>query len=80
VANDAVGCSISANSTGDLNYLQGRESAGISGQYAQIAGTRTFDIAAQATVTYSLICAHDGVSGTATLRNSVLTAIFTPAR
>jgi len=78
--NDAVGCSISANSTGDLNYVQGWESAGVEGQYAQIAGTRTFDIAEQATVTYSLVCAHDGVTADATVRNSVLTAIFTPAR
>ena len=78
--NDAVGCSISANSTGDLNYAQGWESSGVSGQYAQIAGTRTFDIAAQATVTYSLVCAQNGVSNDAELRNTVLTAIFTPAR
>jgi hypothetical protein len=63
----------------DFDYLQRWESPGTAGEFSQMAGTRTFDIAAGATVTYSLVCDHDGSSDASDLSNSVLTAIFTPA-
>jgi hypothetical protein len=78
-ATDAVGCAISVNGSVDFGFGQLWESPGNPGQYAQMAGTRTFEIVGDATVTYTLVCAHNGESGDATLRNSVLTAIFTPA-
>jgi len=62
----------------DFNYLQQWESPGADGSYAQLAGTRTFEIVAGVTVTYSLVCDHAETSPTSELFDSVLTAIFTP--
>ena len=78
-ADDDVRCSItnSAGAAIDANYLQIWESAGINGDVSQLAGTRLFNINSGATVTYKLVC--DAPSVTSTLRDSVLTAIFTPA-
>jgi len=77
---DFVRCSISDTESLDSDYTQLWESAGPSGgDWSQLAGTRVFDIAAEATVTYNLVCDHDGASGRSSVRNSVLTAIFTPA-
>lgn len=77
---DDVWCSITQLTTLlDFNYLQRWESSGWSGGFSQLAGTRTFDIAAGATATYNLVCDHIGSSGSAVVHDPVLTAIFTPA-
>jgi hypothetical protein len=79
-----VRCSIKVTSFGtinsiDMDYLQQWESAGHTGDFSQLAGTRMFDIAAGATRTFSLVCDHDGTSLGASVEDTVLTAIFTPA-
>ena len=77
-AGDTVLCSINvATATPALNidHLQQWESAGTEGGRSQMAGTRVFDIAAGEIATYDFVC----VSVDTTLRDSVLTAIFTPA-
>ena len=78
-ARDFVVCSITTGSTTDTDYPQGWLSSGTDGEFSQLAGTRMFEIAADATVTYNLVCEHIGTSGTSDLSDSVLTAIFTPA-
>jgi len=75
---DIVRCSIIAQQPPtpillDSGYQQEWTSPG--NAVSQIAGTRTFEIA----VTYSLVCDHFGASGSSSLSDSVLTAIFTPA-
>lgn len=76
---DYVRCSITTDTTHDFDYQQNWE--GGPGSYSQLAGTRTFNIAASATVSYNLVCDHNGTSGDGTtLADAVLTAIFTPAR
>lgn len=56
-----------------------RWQTGGSGRSGTLSGTRTFNVAAGATVSYSLACeTRDSVS--AVLTTSNLTAIFTPAR
>jgi hypothetical protein len=77
---DGVSCSITTASGLDLDYIQSWESPGVPGDQSQLTGTRTFDIAADATVTYNFVCSHFGTANqTSTVFNSVLTAIFTPA-
>jgi hypothetical protein len=78
-AGDTVACSITAATAFDFSYQQRWESPGPAGEASQLAGTRTFDIAAGATATYNLFCVHVGVSGSSFVDHSVLTAIFTPA-
>lgn len=79
-ANDDVGCSITTAAGVDADYLQEWESPGANGDTSQIAGTRAFAVAAGATVTYNLVCDSLGSVGSSSiLRDSVLTAIFTPA-
>lgn len=82
-AGDTARCSITTAPTPpvhDVDYLQQWESAGAGGgRFEQLAGTRVFDIAAGEIATYDLVCDHSGASGSSTLFDSVLTAIFTPA-
>jgi hypothetical protein len=81
-ANHGVSCSISASSSPaalDPDFIQRWESPGASGETAQIAGTRRFDITAGATDNYALVCAHSGNDNTSAATDAVLTAIFTPA-
>jgi hypothetical protein len=77
-SSSGVRCSITTGNVLDLNFNQGWNPAGGSGIVSQMAGTRSFDIAAGATITYNLVCRVVG-SGTANLSSTVLTAIFTPA-
>lgn len=74
-----VVCSINNGPTFDSNYLQ--QSSGDPNDDLQLAGTRTFSLAAGATGTYNLVCNLFAISATPTVvvRDSVLTAIFTPA-
>lgn len=79
-AGDGVRCSITTGTATDSAYLQQWESGGVGGgDTGQLAGTRTFDIAAGATTTYRLVCLKFGLFDGATVEDSVLTAIFTPA-
>jgi hypothetical protein len=78
-AGDDVRCSITTGTSIDVNFQQYWESAGFPGIVSQLAGTRTFNIAADATGTYNLVCGHIGESGSSQVFDSVLTAIFTPA-
>jgi hypothetical protein len=79
VAGNEVRCSITTGATVDGLALQRWESGGPNtGQHASLAGMRTFDIAAAATVTYNLVCDHVG-AGTALLEDTFVSAIFTPA-
>ena len=65
----------------DDNYLQRWAPPDIGGGSSQMAGTRVFDIARETTVTYSLVCNHTGMSaGNAQMKDTTLTAIFTPSR
>ena len=77
-AEHAVQCSITTGTTLDGDYIQYWESPGQPGRASQLAGTRTFDIAAGSTATYNLVCRHIGTFQSS-VGNSVLTAIFTPA-
>jgi hypothetical protein len=76
---DGVECSITTGEFFDTSHVQRWESPGQDGQFSQLAGTRTYDIAADQTVTYTLECEHVGASPTSDLRDTVVTAIFTPA-
>ncbi len=78
-ANDRVLCSISTSGTLDGNHQQRWESPGASGQLAQLAGVRTFDVSAGEIWDFNLVCRHNGTSGTSSVNDSVLTAIFTPS-
>ncbi len=77
-AGDRVLCSITTGTTQDSDYLQQWESPGGAGSSSQLAGTRMFDIAADATATYNLVCNHDGLLGSSLVNDAVLTAIYTP--
>ena len=79
VAGDRVRCSITSGTAFEAPFLQEFQSPGTPGDLNQIAGTRTFDVAAGSTTTFSLVCVHLG-SGDTNLRASTLTAIFTPER
>ncbi len=79
-ADDNVRCSITTDTANvDFDYVQWWQSPGSSGSQAQLAGTRTYDIAANTTVTYNLVCDHFGSNGGSNVAASVLTAVFTPA-
>lgn len=78
VAGNEVRCSITTGATLDTDALQRWESGGPNtGQHASLAGVRTFDIEANATMTYNLVCDHVG-AGTALLSATYVSAIFTP--
>lgn len=75
-----VRCSITTGTDLDLNHEQYWQSPGVTAQSEQMAGTRGFSIAAGDTVTYNLVCDHfgGGAGETSGIRDSSLTAIFTP--
>jgi len=75
-AGDQVGCSIITGPFLDGAFLQLWESPGADGDFAQLAGTRGFDVTAGQTLTVNLVCRHFGTSGTSIIRDSALTAIF----
>ncbi len=82
VAGNEVRCSITTGLTLESPAaLQRWESGGPnSGQHASIAGVRTFDIAADATMTFNLVCDHiGGAASTANLEGTIVSAVFTPA-
>jgi len=72
-------CSIGTTDLIDIDYRQVWESAGIYGSSAQLAGTRTFEVAGGSTTTFKLACQHLGIDLDTSIANIVLTAIFTPA-
>ena len=76
--NELVRCSITTGTRLNGTVLQQFMSAGLPGYSAQLAGTRTFDVAAGSTTTFNLVCDHVGETNDALLTDSVLTAIFTP--
>jgi hypothetical protein len=73
---DAVGCSITTGTTTDFDFLQIWASPGSDGPVAQLAGTRGFDVTAGQALTVNLVCAHFGASGSSSILDSALTAIF----
>jgi len=75
-AADSVGCSITTGTAHDLAFLQWWESPGSPGSFAQLAGTRGFDVTAGQTLTVNLVCSHFGPSGLSNIFDSALTAIF----
>lgn len=77
---DDVRCSITTDTVIELGYRQRWKSPGMLNAVSQLAGTRTFDIAAGSADTYNLVCHHVGTSVGASVFDPVLTAIFTPAR
>ena len=77
-AGDRVRCSISDFVNVDSEFAQTWDSPGSPAISSQLAGTRTFRIAAGATETYNLVCQALGASDFASLLGSVLTASFTP--
>lgn len=80
VANVSAACSIDDGirvlPALDEDYLQVWESAGSDGEQTQLTATRTFEVAANVTATYRLVCAGSG--GSVDLLDTVVTAIFTP--
>jgi len=75
---DDVRCSITTGTTIDFAFNQIWRSAGSAsaGSVAQLAGTRGFDVTAGQTLTVNLVCDHAGTSGSSTISDSALTAIF----
>jgi len=75
-AGDGVVCSITTGTTIDFAFAQIWESPGASGDFAQLAGTRGFEVTAGQTLTVNLVCRHFGTSGSSEIGDSALTAIF----
>ncbi len=73
-----IQCSISTGTALGTEYLQEWESPGSTGDISQLAGTRVFDIPAQSTVTYKLLCKATGPGLFGAAQDAVLSAIFTP--
>jgi hypothetical protein len=69
---------ISINGTTDFFQWWEAFQGGGSVKTGELSGARTFDIAANTTITYSLAC-EEGANG-GNIRSRNLTAIFTPAR
>jgi len=76
---DIVNCSITTGTSVDLDYLQVWVSKELPFENGSMAATRMFDIDANSTVAYNLVCNHPGITPDAEMYDSVLTAIFTPA-
>ncbi len=55
------------------------ESATTDGSFAHVSASRVFDIAADATATYSLVCRNTSSGGSSIIHSPQVTAIFTPA-
>jgi hypothetical protein len=78
-AGDFEGCSITTGTTMDIDFLQFWESAGENeGAFAQLAGTRGFDVAA-GPFTANLVCKQFGSIGISQITDSALTATFIPS-
>jgi hypothetical protein len=78
-AGGVVGCSITTGTTIDFNFVQHWQSAGdiANGSFAQLAGTRGFDVTAGQTLTVNLVCAKTGGGSVDSgILDSALTAIF----
>jgi hypothetical protein len=75
-AGGGVVCSITTGTTHDVAFLQQWESAGFDGEFAQLAGTRGFDVTAGQALTVNLVCDHSGASASSLIFDSALTAIF----
>jgi hypothetical protein len=60
----------------DQGFGWSESAASSAGDEGSVSGTATFDIAAEATVTYSLACEEDSGDGSVAGRN--MTAFFTP--
>jgi hypothetical protein len=73
---DAVRCSITTGTTIDFAFNQAWESGGFDGDFAQLAGTRGFDVTAGQILTVNLVCDHNGASASSLIFDSALTAIF----
>lgn len=82
-AKDRVSCSITTGTTRDPTHTQTWESPGWDGDYAQLSGTRGFDVTKDSSYTFRLFCdRRDGLNGgdpTSLIEDSSLTAIFTPS-
>jgi len=78
-AGDGVTCSITTGTELDSYHLQIWTSAGIVGEWGQMAATRGFAVTGRGPFTAKLVCAHFGSLGpTSHVSNSALTAIFIP--
>jgi len=79
---DGILCSISSSSTNlDGSYTQNWGTSGTGNRaYGQLAGTRGFIVTEGDTYTYHLVCNFSGlISDPPQVRDSSLTAIFTPS-
>jgi ell wall binding domain 2 (CWB2) len=74
IAGEWVYCSISTGTTLNSGFVQEWYSPGGGSPNAQLAGTRGFDVTAGETLTVNLVCI--GGSGSSTIQDSALTAIF----
>ncbi len=70
-------CLITTGTTLEGGYVQQWWSSG--GQ-AQLAGTRGFTVTPGSDMTFKLICGHFGFSGSGTVRDSAMSAMFFPDR
>jgi hypothetical protein len=76
---DGVTCSITTGTDLDPGYQQLWTSAGSTGEWGQLAGTRGFPVTLRGPFTANLVCAHVGSgSPTSGVTNSAMTAIFVP--
>jgi len=78
-AGDGVDCSITETLDVESSHLQQWISPGSPGDRAQLAGTRGYNVIAGAIYIFSLRCKHTGTATTSLIRDSSLTAIFTPS-
>jgi hypothetical protein len=77
---DGVTCSITTGTDLETGYQQLWTSAGSTGRWGQLAGTRGFPVALRGSFTANLVCAHVGSAGpTSGVTNSAMTAIFIPS-
>ena len=75
---DWVTCSITTGLALDDGYVQFWQSGGPDAEFAQLAGTRIFSVAADQTVTFNLFCRRSGPSNASAVLDPTMTAIFTP--
>ena len=77
-AGGSVRCSLSLNTTTDLDYLQQWISAGSPSTRSSLSGTRGINVSMGQTLTVYLVCHHTGSSASSEVRNATLTAAFHP--
>lgn len=77
-ADDGVNCSITKGTT-LTHKLQTWESAGLAGDFGQLAGTAQFFVRAGQPIDANLVCVHYGSTGSSTLRDLMITIIFIPS-